>query len=214
VRLLPQHRGFAGEEGKFSPQGRDYLGQTRRLRTSDAVYLTRFGAPKLALYVEREIERMVGNKGVPVALPVPVGPGPHAPNAKAGEAAQRPAAGPVVPLTETRFAPEELMGAASTAPAAATGASVTRALTKGEALAAPSGRADDFNWPRGATNVESAAVEPAAPDTAAADVGPKSAKPAQRKSAIDAYAAQRRARPRLNRNPWAYQRPIFGSRGW
>src|SRR6266513_4520939 len=124
--------------------------------------------------------------------------GPHAPNAKAGEAAQRPAAGPGVPLTETRFAPEELMGAASTAPAAATGASVTRALTKGEGLAAPSGRADDFNWPR--ANVESAAVEPAAPDTAAADVGPKSAKPAQRKSAIDAYAAQRRARPRLNRN--------------
>ena len=206
--------GFVDEEGKFSPQGPDYLGQTRRLRTSDGVYFTRFGARKLALYVEREIERMVGNKGVPVALPVPVGPGPHAPNAKAGAAAQRPAAGPVVPLTETRFAPEELMGGASAAPAAASGASVTRALTKGEGLAAPSGRADDFNWPRGVTNVESAAVEPAAPDTAAADVRPKSAKPAQRKSAIDAYAAQRRARPRLNHNPWAYQRPIFGSRGW
>jgi len=106
------------------------------------------------------------------------------------------------------------MGGASAAPAAATGATVTRVLTKGGALAAPGGRADDFNWPRGVTNVESAAVEPAAPDTAAADVRPKSAKPAQRKSAIDAYAAQRRARPRLNHNPWAYQRPIFGSRGW
>ncbi|TMJ95533.1 MAG: DUF459 domain-containing protein, partial [Alphaproteobacteria bacterium] len=67
--------GFVDEEGKFSPQGPDYLGQTRRLRTSDGVYFTRFGARKLALYVEREIERMVGNKGVPVALPVPVGPG-------------------------------------------------------------------------------------------------------------------------------------------
>ena len=88
MRLLPQHRGFVDEEGKFSPQGPDYLGQTRRLRTSDGVYFTKFGARKLALYVEREIERMVGNKGVPVALPVPVGPGPHAPNAKAGEAAQ------------------------------------------------------------------------------------------------------------------------------
>jgi len=104
-------------------------------------------------------------------------------------------------------------------PAAATGASVT--LTKGEPLAAPSGRADDFSWPRGAVNVEPVAVEPAAPDTAAADAGAKTAKPAQRKSALDAYAqqkpAQRRARPRLNPTPWAYQRPSgssFGSSGW
>jgi hypothetical protein len=207
--------GFVDEEGKFSPQGPDYLGQTRRLRTSDGVYFTKFGARKLAHYVEREIERIGGNKSVPVALPVPVGSDPQAPNAKAGGPAQRPVAGPVVPLTETRIAPEELIGG----PAAATGASVT--LTKGEPLAAPSGRADDFSWPRGAVNVEPVAVEPAAPDTAAADVGAKTAKPAQRKSALDAYAqqkpAQRRARPRLTPTPWAYERPnasSFGSSGW
>jgi hypothetical protein len=34
---------------------------------------------------------------------------------------------------------------------------VTRALTKGEALVAPSGRADDFRLPRGVVNVEPAA---------------------------------------------------------
>jgi len=122
-----------------------------------------------------------------------------------------------VPLTETRIAPEELLGG----PAAATGASVT--LTKGEPLAVPSGRADDFTWPRGAVNGEQVAVEPAAPDTAAADAGAKTAKPAQRKSALDAYAqqkpAQRRARPRVNPTPtpWAYERPSgssFGSSGW
>jgi uncharacterized protein len=214
--------GFVDEEGKFSPQGPDYLGQTRRLRTSDGVYFTKFGARKLAFYVEREIERIVGNKSVPVALPVPVGSDPQPPNAKAGVPAQRPAAGPVVPLTETRIAPQELIGG----PAAATGASVT--LTKGEPLAAPSGRADDFSWPRGTVNVEPAAVEPAAPDTAAADAGTKTAKPAQRKSALDAYAAQtgreqkpaqRRARPRLNPTPTplAYERPnvsFSGSSGW
>jgi hypothetical protein len=102
---------------------------------------------------------------MPVARPVPDGSPPQAPNAKAGGPAQRPVAGPVVPLTETRIAPEELIGG----PAAATGASVT--MTKGEPLAAPSGRADDFTWPRGAVNVEPAVVEPAAPDTAAADRG-------------------------------------------
>ena len=46
--------GFVDEEGEFSPQGPDHLGQTRRLRTSDGVYFTKFGARKLALYVERE----------------------------------------------------------------------------------------------------------------------------------------------------------------
>src|SRR6266480_6972229 len=149
--------GFADEAGNFSPQGPDYLGQTRRLRTSDGVYFTKFGARKLAHYVEREIERIIGNKG----LPVPVGPATQAPNAKSGGAAQRPAAGLVVPLTETRVAPEELMGGAGVTPAAAIGAIVTPALTKGEALAVPSGRADDFRWPRGAVNVEPTVAEPA-----------------------------------------------------
>jgi uncharacterized protein len=151
---------------------------------------------------------------MPVALPVPVGPGPQAPNAEAGGPAQRPATGPVVPLTETRVAPEELMGGPSATPAAATGAPLTRALTKSEALAAPSGRADDFSWPRGAV-IEPTIAEPASPDTAAADASAKSAKPAERKSAMDAYAAQtggerklfqRRSRPRLNDNAWAHPR--------
>ena len=54
--------GFVDEAGKFSPQGPDYLGQTRRLRTGDGVYFTKFGARKLAHYVEREIERIVGKR--------------------------------------------------------------------------------------------------------------------------------------------------------
>src|SRR5262249_6491436 len=51
--------GFVDEDGNFSSQGPDYLGQTRRLRTGDGVYFTKFGARKLAHYVEREIERIV-----------------------------------------------------------------------------------------------------------------------------------------------------------
>src|SRR5262249_30201752 len=135
-----------------------------------------------------------------------------------------PAAGPVVPLTETRVVPEELMGGPRATPAAAAGASLTSALTKGEALATRSGRADDFRWPRDAVNVEPAAAEPTMPDTAASDAGAKSAKSAQRKSTLDAYAAQtgrqakpaeRRPRPRLNHG--AHQSPnfpSFGASGW
>jgi len=213
--------GFVDEAGNFSPQGPDYLGQTRRLRSSDGVYFTKFGARKLAHYVEREIDRIVGNKSMPVALPVPVGPDPQAPKGKAEGAAPRPVAGPVVPLTQTHLTSEELLGGAPVPAAAGAAASITGAFAKGAPLAAPSGRADDFSWPRGIIN-----VEPPPPEVAATpDAAPAVAKPAPRKSAMDAYAStdreqkptHRRARPHSTRNSWSHQRPsisFFGSTGW
>jgi uncharacterized protein len=212
--------GFVDEAGNFSPRGPDYLGQTRRLRSSDGVYFTKFGARKLAHYVEREIERIVGNKSMPVALPLPAAADPQAPKRKADGPAPRPAAGPVVPLTQAHIAPEELLGGDPSPDAAVAGGSIV----KGGLLAAPSGRADDFSWPRGMINLEPAAVEPLAADTAARGAGVKSTKPVQRKSAMDAYAAQtgreqkpaqRRARPRLTPSPLA-ERPnvsVFESSG-
>jgi hypothetical protein len=152
--------GFVDESGRYSQQGPDYEGQIRRLRTGDGVYFTKFGARKLAHYVEREVDRIMGNKGLPVALPIPLDPAPQAATAKPSGPAERPTAGPVVPLTGTRAAPEELLGGGGVAPA--TDATVTRTITKGEPVAARSGRADDFSWPRGAINVELGAVEPTA----------------------------------------------------
>ena len=70
--------GFVDEQGRYSAQGPDYEGQTRRLRTGDGVYFTKFGARKLAHYVEREIERNL-SRVMPVALPVPVETGPKVP---------------------------------------------------------------------------------------------------------------------------------------
>ena len=54
--------GFVDEAGRFSAQGPDYVGQIRRLRTGDGVYFTKFGARKLAHYVEREIERSLSSQ--------------------------------------------------------------------------------------------------------------------------------------------------------
>src|SRR6516165_1049066 len=176
--------GFVDEDGQFSTQGPDHLGQTRRSRTSDGVYFTKFGARKLALYVEREIERSLSSQRVPVALPVLPEPEHPGRRGKAGGSV-RPMAGPVVPLTGTNVGSEQvLLGGPGESPGA------TVELSGGEAVAAPSGRADDFSWPRGVVNVEPAVAESAAPDTAAADAGAKSAMAAQRKSAMDAYAAQ------------------------
>ena len=180
--------GFVDEAGRYSPQGPDYEGQIRRLRTGDGVYFTKFGARKLAHYVEREVQRIIGNKGLPVALPIPVDPGPAGGDRQAecscraaGSWTGRAAHG------HARLPRKNCLAAAGVAPA--TDATVNRTLTKGEPVAAPSGRADDFSWPRGAVNVEPGAVEPTAADTAAPDVGTKSAKPAQRSSAMDAYGS-------------------------
>src|SRR2546428_12174876 len=100
--------GFVDEEGKFSPQGPDYLGQTRRLRTNDGVYFTKFGARKVALYVEREIERSLNSQRVPVALPLPAEPEHRGRKGKPGELI-RPMAGPVVPLTGANVGLEQVL---------------------------------------------------------------------------------------------------------
>src|SRR5262245_52281589 len=118
--------GFVDEAGRYSAQGPDYEGQIRRLRTGDGVYFTKSGARKLAHYVEREVQRIIGNKSIPVALPIPVDPTPQAPKAKQSSPAQRPEAGPVLPLTVTRVTPEELLGGGSASSAPATDATLTR----------------------------------------------------------------------------------------
>jgi hypothetical protein len=184
--------GFVDEAGRYSPQGPDYEGQIRRLRTSDGVYFTKFGARKLAHYVEREVERHIANRGLPVAVPIPADPGMPAPNAKPGGPAQRPVAGPVVPLTATSAATEELLGAARGGRTPTTDATATRVLTKGEPIGAPSGRSDDFSWPRGSNTNNSPASEPTAadpapaPGTASAPAAKGKAAPAQQKAATDA----------------------------
>ncbi len=135
--------GFVDEAGKYSNFGPDYEGQMRRLRSADGVFFTKSGARKLAHYVEREVRRYMSNRG-PVALPVgPVGPLPDDAKSKV-----RPVAGPVVPLTVTPTNSEELLGASSAQPLHSD-VIANRVLVKGEPVAAPPGRADDFVWPLG-----------------------------------------------------------------
>jgi hypothetical protein len=181
--------GFVDEAGRFSPQGPDYEGQIRRLRSGDGVYFTKFGARKLAHYVEREIQRHMVNRAIPVALPVPPEQGVQAPGAKPGAPAQRPAVGPVVPLTAPQVGSDELLGAARQTKPPAVDATVSRVLTKGEPIAAPSGRGDDFSWPRGGV-----AIDAHLPDAPAPAALPGSEKPMagrrQRGSGTDAQGAQ------------------------
>jgi len=141
--------GFVDEQGRFTVQGPDFEGQTRKLRTPDGVHFTKAGAVKLASYVDQELRRIM-SRGViaPVALP---GPDANAPK-PAAAAGGRPDVGPVVPLVSGAAGGSDrggdLAGGGRPAQLTSTDPVAAKVLTRGDAVAAPSGRADDFAWPR------------------------------------------------------------------
>jgi len=137
--------GFVDEAGRFLQQGPDFEGQIRRLRSSDGVYFTRAGALKLAHYAEREIDRLLAARSAPIVLPSE----PATPDAKAlpDQPAPRPLAGPIVPLTAFSVGADQLLGGPGAGPVAID-AQAAQLLIRGEPMAAPAGRADDFAWPR------------------------------------------------------------------
>ena len=137
--------GFVDEAGRFMQKGPDFEGQPRQLRSYDGVYFTSFGARKLPHYVEREITRLLAARSGPIALPTE--PATPDSNVVPGQPAPRPLAGPIVPLVAATVSSDQLLGGPGTRPAAVD-ALAARTLVKGEPLAPPAGRADDFSWPR------------------------------------------------------------------
>jgi uncharacterized protein len=156
--------GFVDEAGRFLQRGPDFEGQPRQLRAYDGVYFNKYGARKLAHYVEREIARLMATRSAPIALPTE----PATPDANAlpGQPAPRPLAGPILPLVASSVGTDQLLGGPGSRPAAVD-ALAARTLVKGEPLAPPAGRADDFAWPRREVGREQAKGE-----TPVASVGP------------------------------------------
>jgi uncharacterized protein len=137
--------GFVDEAGRFLQKGPDFEGQIRQLRSYDGVYFTKAGARKLAHYVEREITRLLAARSAPIALPTE--PATPDANAMPGQPAPRPLAGPILPLVASSVGTDQLLGGPGSRPVAVD-ALAARTLVKGEPLAPPPGRADDFIWPR------------------------------------------------------------------
>ena len=157
--------GFVDEQGRYTQQGPDFEGQTRRLRTYDGVHFTKYGAEKLAHYVEHDLRRLLTNRVLPVALP---GPEEQAPVKGA-----RPAVGPVVPLGAISGGEGgELLGSTSHPVQKESDSVATRVLSRGDAIVAPPGRADDFSWPRANAELNGAG------DLTPAVVAPSPATPA------------------------------------
>lgn len=144
--------GFVDEQGRFSTRGPDFEGQMRILRSGDGVHFTKFGARKLAHYVERELRRVLGTTPVALTTPEPAQQQaaltPAQP-AKPSAPAQRPLAGPVYMLTTNADEADELLGGGTSRqqPAASSDPVVSNVLVKGGAVAVAAGRADDYAWP-------------------------------------------------------------------
>jgi uncharacterized protein len=143
IKYVDVWDGFVDEAGKYSNYGPDYEGQVRRLRSSDGVFFTKAGAIKLARYVEQELSRYMSNR-VPVALPSGLEAAPSE-----SKPTERPLMGPVIPLTGTAKDKDKdadnLLGVPGSSPTLGD-ATATKVLAKGETIAAPRGRADNFAW--------------------------------------------------------------------
>jgi hypothetical protein len=136
--------GFVDDRGQYTPQGPDFEGQIRRLRSSDGVHFSKYGAEKLAHYIEHDVRRAL-KRGISVAVP-----SSEEPNVEG--AGTRALIGPVVPLNDNAVDSGELLGAHNGPPAATSESIATRVMSRGDAIPAPAGRADDFSWPRANAN--------------------------------------------------------------
>lgn len=187
--------GFVDENGRFASQGPDFEGQIRRLRTGDGIHFTKVGALKLAQYVVQDLRRMMTNRTVPVALPAPEEtPGkPAAPGT-----AVRPVAGPVLPLTTAATSGNDtadLLGAGSHPVAVNADPVAVEVLSKGDPVAAPHGRADDFTWPRPGSDADGTADAEPEPGAASPAAPPKAAAPSAAKKPDDGKAKGKAAQP-------------------
>ena len=158
--------GFVDDQGRYTVQGPDFEGQTRKLRTPDGVHFTKAGAVKLASYVDQELRRVMAKGVTPVALP---GPDSIAPKPAAGI---HPDIGPVVPLVSGGGGDgTDLAGAGRPTQTTLSDPIAAKVLTRGDAIGAPADRADNFAWPP-----PGAAASAATPDTGPLP-GPEQAAP-------------------------------------
>jgi hypothetical protein len=195
--------GFVDESGRFLQQGPDFEGQSRRLRAYDGVFFTQAGARKLAHYVEREITRLLAARSAPIELPTE--PATPDANAQPGQPAPRPLAGPIVPLVASSVGTDQLLGGPGSRPAAVD-ALAARTLVKGEPLAPPAGRADDFVWPRREVGREQAKGE-----TPVAAVSPDGTVAPPADTAVVVPPKPKRPRPVQSATPSQPGTPQFGN---
>jgi hypothetical protein len=180
--------GFVDDQGRYAAQGPDFEGQTRRLRAGDGEHFTKAGAVKLASYVDRDLRRVLSSPVVPVALPS------AETTPKLGTAGPRPDVGPVLPLSIGGSERGDLLGAESHPTQTTSDPIAAKVLSRGAALVAPAGRADDFTWPRFGSDASATPEVSPQPVALTADAPTKN-KDAKAKPAIDLRESKTRHTP-------------------
>jgi hypothetical protein len=122
----------------------------------------------------------------------------------------------VLSLTNTNIGSEELLGGRAPARPAVTDPVAALVLNKGEAVAGPTGRADDFSWPPRTPESSDPAklvASPPAPAGAAqpnpAQVAAPDAKPAQAQPPRKKRRASYPRRPPVALNPGSFFQGLF-----
>lgn len=133
--------GFADENGKFIASGSDINGQPVRLRGSDGLSLTKAGKRKIAFYVEKPIRKLIGSS-LPAISQL---------NATANDSVAVPTVTDIVSVPPISLMDPDLDGGgqlldAATIPKTHGTSPRDKLIEKGETVAPPDGRVDDFKW--------------------------------------------------------------------
>jgi uncharacterized protein len=161
-------KGFVDEDNRYAASGPDLSGQNARLRASDGIHFTPAGASKAAHFADIEIRRLVArptdriaiaraaveaaddprerDEAIDLLIQRSLGELPPLPGFE--QTPQRPAVGPLLPLTRLELAPGGVLLSRRPSVDAATRIITERALDEGIAPSPVTGRADDFSWPR------------------------------------------------------------------
>ena len=157
--------GFVDENGAFVMNGPDMNGQPVRLRGADGVSLSKPGKRKVAFYVEKPLNKLLGTEAVPAPGPGPETVGPVAPANIYVDRTQPMA------IDDPELDGGQVLLGATTEPTTRTRTVAERLVVEGIAAAPAPGRADDFGGAAtpvatSAPAIQStgAAVQAAAPD--------------------------------------------------
>lgn len=153
---------FADGDNPYSAYGPDVTGESAKLRTNDGVHFTKAGARKLAHFVGLAVSRILDARKPAAVASAPLGGAAGSDPAVLIDRAmvslpeppgivslpQKPAIGPVLPLTGAETAPGGVLLAASPRGASGSATSLEHTYGEGRPPEPRAGRADDFRWPR------------------------------------------------------------------
>ena len=169
--------GFVDENGAFVMNGPDMNGQPVRLRGADGVSLSKAGKRKVAFYVEKPLNKLLGTEAAPALGPGPETVGPIAPADIYVDRTQPMA------IDDPDLDGGEVLLGATTEPKNLTRTAAERLVVEGVPSAPAPGRADDF----GGAAPPVAAIS--APPVAGVGGPPAAAAPATAEPALPGTAA-------------------------